>query len=79
MKTKRLLYIVNARLPTEKAHGYQISKMCEAFAENGIESLLVHPYRYQSRPELFQQTVFDYYGVRRVFEISTLKNNKAIA
>jgi glycosyltransferase involved in cell wall biosynthesis len=74
MKTKRLLYIVNARLPTEKAHGYQISKMCEAFAENGIESLLVHPYRYQSSPELSQQTVFDYYGVHRVFEILTLKN-----
>lgn len=28
----RLIYISNARLPTEKAHGIQIMKMCEAFA-----------------------------------------------
>jgi glycosyltransferase involved in cell wall biosynthesis len=28
----RLIYVANARIPTEKAHGLQIMKMCEAFA-----------------------------------------------
>jgi len=26
----KLIYIANARIPTEKAHGIQIMKMCEA-------------------------------------------------
>ena len=29
---KKLLYIANLRLPTEKAYGIQIAKMCEAFS-----------------------------------------------
>lgn len=28
----KIIYIANARIPTEKAHGIQIMKMCEAFA-----------------------------------------------
>ena len=30
---KKLIYIANARIPTEKAHGIQIMKMCESFGE----------------------------------------------
>ncbi len=33
----KILYIANIRLPTEKAHGIQIMKMCEAFAHAGAE------------------------------------------
>jgi GxxExxY protein len=32
----KLIYIANARIPTEKAHGIQIMKMCEAFAKYGL-------------------------------------------
>src|SRR3989344_176509 len=32
----RTLYIANQRLPTEKAYGIQITKMCEAFADYGL-------------------------------------------
>ena len=28
----KLIYITNARIPTEKAHGYQICKMCKEFS-----------------------------------------------
>ena len=28
----RVVYLADVRLPTEKAHGWQIVKMCEAFA-----------------------------------------------
>ena len=70
----KIVYTVNARLPTEKAHGYQIVKMCEAFAQNGAEVLLLHPFRYQHNRRLMEQSVFDYYGVSPVFEIQMLPN-----
>ena len=73
-KSLQLVYLANARLPTEKAHGYQICKMCEAFALNGAEVVLLHPYRHQSDPRLVGLTVFDYYGVRPIFRVKTLKN-----
>jgi len=42
---KKIYYIANARMPTEKAHGIQIAKMCEAFVEQGIDLELVVPKR----------------------------------
>jgi glycosyltransferase involved in cell wall biosynthesis len=36
----RLLYLANARIPTEKAHGLQIMQNCEAFAEVGADVTL---------------------------------------
>jgi len=33
----KILYIANIRLPTEKAHGVQIMKTCEAFAAAGVQ------------------------------------------
>jgi len=70
----KLLYIANARLPTEKAHGYQIVKMCEAFSKLGMEVHLLHPHRYQNDETLRNKTVFEYYGVKPVFEIWALPN-----
>ena len=37
----KLIYIANARIPTEKAHGLQIAKMCEAFVGQGLDVVLV--------------------------------------
>lgn len=68
----RLIYVINARLPTEKAHGYQICKMCEALAGKGAEVKLLHPYRHN--PGFEGRTVFDYYGVRPIFEVRMLSN-----
>lgn len=39
--TTKIYYIANARMPTEKAHGIQIAKMCEAFVALGIPLELV--------------------------------------
>ena len=69
----RIVYLTTARLPTEKAHGYQICKMCEAFAMAGHEVTLVHPFRNQPGP-LREQTIFSYYGVRQCFSLQTLVN-----
>lgn len=70
----RLLYVTNSRLPTEKAHGYQICKMCEALSENGVEVLLLHPYRHQNAASLRCENIFDYYGIQSTFEVRTLQN-----
>lgn len=55
----KLLYISNARIPTEKAHGRQIMKMCEAFASCGTEVELVVPYRHN----ILKTDPFEYYEV----------------
>lgn len=68
MEKQKFTYIVNARIPTEKAHGIQIMKMCEAFADNGMEVELVIPRRKTHASD----DPFEYYGVKRNFEITKL-------
>lgn len=70
----KLVYIANDRLPTEKAHGHQIVRMCEAFSSLGLEVVLLHPRRVQVNPLLKHQTIFDYYNVRTLFTVKTLPN-----
>lgn len=41
----KITYIANIRIPTEKAHGYAIMKMCEQFAKLGASLDLVVPDR----------------------------------
>jgi len=56
-------------MPTRKAYGYQISKMCEAFALAGLETELWLPEKEgQDREELFS-----YYGVKKNFRIKVLR------
>ena len=56
---KKIYYIANARMPTEKAHGIQLAKMCEAFVEQGVELELVVPNRKTAAVSLK-----DFYGLR---------------
>ena len=65
---KKLVYIANARIPTEKAHGLQVMKMCEAFADTGLEVELIVP----RRVNVIQKNPFDFYGVKRAFKIRRL-------
>lgn len=64
----KLIYIANIRLPTEKAHGIQIMKMCEAFARQGHRVELVVPRRLNE----LKDDPFSYYGVGRIFGIRRL-------
>ncbi len=55
----KICYIANIRLPTEKGHGIQIMKMCEAFALEGHEvTLLV-----AKRNNPIKESAFDFYGI----------------
>lgn len=67
----KLLHIANARLPTEKAHGLQIMKSCEAFACL-VDVMLVHPSRRQANPMLDAVSVWDYYNILQSFPMIKL-------
>lgn len=77
----KIIYITNARIPTEKAHGLQIMKMCEAFAAldandannyanaaNKYTVELIVPRRINS----IKDDPFEYYGVKKIFNIKKI-------
>jgi len=66
---RKLLYIANSRIPTEKAHGLQIMKMCEAFSVAGLSVELVVPSRVNP---LKEHDPFTYYSVTTPFSITYL-------
>lgn len=63
-----IAYLANARIPTEKAHGIQIMKMCEAFTVQGNAVTLVVPQRWHAA----QTDPFTAYGVMSRFPIVRL-------
>ena len=69
----KLIYIDNARIPTEKAHGVHIMKMCEALANIKIEEQsltveLIVPKRINK----IKENPFNYYDVEKNFLLSYL-------
>lgn len=65
----KLHYITSARLPTERAHGTQIVKMCDAFSVAGIETVLYSP---NKKKEGEERDIFSYYNVPSLFESKRL-------
>src|SRR4030042_3301701 len=66
----KLLYIENIRIPTQKAHGIQIIKTCEALALQGCQVELILPTRENS---IFKGiNPFQYYGVKKIFKIKKI-------
>lgn len=63
----RLIYISNQRLPTEKAYGIQIAKMCEAFGDLASVGLI-----FPTRKSKIKQDIFEYYGIQQNFNIKEL-------
>ncbi len=60
----KLLYIANLRLPTEKAHGVQIMKSCEAFSQFAEVELVV-----PRLTSFLKKEPFSYYGIKNFFSI----------
>lgn len=69
MTDMKMYYITSARMPTEKAHGLQIVKMCEAFGRAGVTVELIVP----NRKNDIVQDIYNFYGVERVFSVTRLK------
>lgn len=61
----KLIYIANTRFPTERAHGIQIAKMCEAFSEKGMMVKVIVSRKISSDP-------FAYYGIKKNFSVQKL-------
>jgi len=59
-----IVYIVNTRLPNQKAHGFQIGKTCEKLAGLGNKVELWYP----DRRNNIEEDIFDYYGLERNFK-----------
>jgi glycosyltransferase involved in cell wall biosynthesis len=62
---KKIVYIANIRMPTEKAHGVQIMKTCEAMANKGMDVTLI----VTSRKTDIKEDPFKYYNVKNNFRI----------
>ncbi len=63
-----ILYVTNLRYPTEKAHGWQIAKMCEAYAALGHDVTLVVP----DRKTPIQEDASRYYALAHPFPVVRL-------
>ncbi|MES2203240.1 MAG: glycosyltransferase [Patescibacteria group bacterium] len=55
---KKIYFVANARMPSEKANGIHIAKMCEAFMQNGHNVTLVVPSRASGA------SLQEFYGLR---------------
>lgn len=60
----KILYIANFRMPTEKAHGVQVAKMCEAFGKK-TELTLILP----KRKNHIKDDLFSFYQVEKKFKV----------
>ncbi len=67
----RIQYITNVRLPTAKAQGYAIMKMCSEFTRAGIQTELFVPRRTNFE---IQEDPFEHYGIEKNFKIRKIFN-----
>lgn len=68
----KLLYITTARIPTEKANGIQIVKMCAAFQRQHLEVQLWVPARARSESMRQVHDLWQYYDVEEQFQVQYL-------
>jgi len=65
-----LLYVVDARMPTEKIHGYQVIKMAEAFVKHGATIRLVLP----RRKNYIEESIENFYNLKNPLDIKYIPN-----
>jgi glycosyltransferase involved in cell wall biosynthesis len=66
----KILYIANVRIPTEKAHGHQIMKVCETLSDQSVDLKLVLPTRI-NKP-FKGVNPYDFYNVKNNFKIQKI-------
>ena len=67
----KILYISKSIIPSRTANSIHVMKMCQAFADNGHEVVLLAP-DILNKYEKGIPDVYEYYGVRKNFEIKKL-------
>lgn len=66
----KLMYFANARIPTEKAHGFQIMTMCDFFSRQNNQVILVLPTRHNLAYKKINP--FAHYQIEPKFTIAKL-------
>ena len=67
----KILYISKSIIPSRTANSIHVMKMCQAFAENGNEVVLLAP-NLKDKYEPGVNDIYQYYGVKKNFEIKKL-------
>lgn len=67
-KGQKLVYLSDAAIPSREANSIQIMKMCEAFAQQGLDVTLLVP----NRPTNESSDPYEFYGVETCFDIKKL-------
>jgi glycosyltransferase involved in cell wall biosynthesis len=70
-KAVKLYYLAFSPIPSRMANSIQVMRMCEAFANQGIEVILVHPFYFQPKQKHISD-IWSYYGIEHKFKIVTL-------
>lgn len=73
----KINYITNVRIPTTRAQGYAIMKMCSEFASLGNEVNLFVPNRINA--DNIKENIFDFYKVKNNFNIIKVKSFDLLA
>ena len=67
----RILYISNSIIPSRTANSIHVMKMCQAFADNGHEVILLAP-DIKDQYEKNISDIYNFYGVKKNFKIKKL-------
>jgi glycosyltransferase involved in cell wall biosynthesis len=62
----KIVYISNSNIPSRTANSIHVMKMCQAFADNGNEVILLAP---RKEKNINIDDIYEYYGVKNCFEI----------
>jgi len=69
----KILYIARSTIPSREANSIQVMKMCQAFADNGHDVVLLVPDKKQNNEPAVQK-VYTSYGVKECFTIKKLQS-----
>ena len=69
----KILYISKSILPSRAANSIHVMKMCQAFANNGNEVVLLAPsIKVKESYEKDVVDIYEFYGVKKNFKIKRL-------
>ena len=67
----KILYISKSIIPSRTANSINVMKMCEAFADNGHEVVLLAP-DIKDKYETGIDNIYEFYGVIKNFKVKKL-------
>jgi len=67
-KIKKVLYFVNARMPTDRAHGVQIANICESLGLQSDTTLMI-----PKRSNVIKKNLYNYYSIKKSFITKVIK------